>query len=212
MIGRGRHADGSTTAAESRRTEETPVARREPTSVAEAVERQRADFGGIKWGSAFFGWLCATGVAALLTALLSATGAATGLTKVTPDQATEQAKTIGIAGGIALLVVLMIAYYAGGYVAGRMARLDGARQGFAVWVVSIVIALVLGGVGAVLGAKYNVLAGLNLPRVPVSEGTLTTAGIVSLIAIVLGTLLAAVLGGKVGNRYHRRMDQAVYPN
>ncbi len=197
---------------DSPRADDAPVATTTPSSVHEAVQRQREDFGGIKWGSAFFGWLCATGVAALLTALLTAAGAATGLTNVTAEQASNRAQTIGIAGGIALLVVLMNAYYAGGYVAGRMARLDGARQGLGVWVVSIVVAMVLGGVGAVVGAKYNVLAGLNLPRVPVSEGTLTTAGIVSLVAIVLGTLLAAVLGGKVGNRYHRRMDQAVYPS
>ncbi len=206
----GRHAKGSSTV-ESRRVEEAPDTRRSPSSVAEAVDRQRDDFGGIKWGSAFFGWLCATGVAALLTALLTATGAATGLTKVTPQEAREQAKAIGIAGGIALLVVLMIAYYAGGYVAGRMARLDGARQGLGVWIVSVAIVLVFGIIGAVAGAKYNVLAGLNLPRVPVSEGTLTTAGLISLLATLLGTLLAAVLGGKVGNRYHRRLDQAVYP-
>ena len=41
--------------------------------------------------------------------------------------------TIGVGGAIAVLVVLMIAYYCGGYVAGRMARFDGLRQGVGVW-------------------------------------------------------------------------------
>jgi hypothetical protein len=74
-------------------------------------------------------------------ALLSAAGVAVGLTKGLPSgqqasqAATEQADTIGIAGGIAMLVVLGIAYFAGGYVAGRMARFDGARQGVAVWII-----------------------------------------------------------------------------
>ena len=34
--------------------------------------RQREEYGGINWGSAFFGWLVAVGVAVLLTGLLAA--------------------------------------------------------------------------------------------------------------------------------------------
>ena len=49
---------------------------------------------------------------------------------------------------------------------------------------------------------------LNLPRIPVDEGTATTAGIITLVAILLVTLLGAVLGGKLGDRYHRRVDRA----
>jgi MFS family permease len=49
---------------------------------------------------------------------------------------------------------------------------------------------------------------LNLPRIPVDEGTATTAGIITLVAILVVTLLGAVLGGKLGDRYHRRVDRA----
>jgi len=38
----------------------------------DAVDAQRARFGGIKWGAAFFGWLSANGLAVVLIALLSA--------------------------------------------------------------------------------------------------------------------------------------------
>ena len=176
----------------------------------DAVAAQHARFGGIKWGAAFFGWLSANGLAVVLIAMLSAAGVALGLAQNvdTADEAADQAAEIGIGGGIAVLVVLFLAYLAGGYVAGRMARFDGARQGIAVWLVGLIVVLLLAGAGAIAGAQYNVLKGLNLPRIPIDEGTATTAGIITLVAILLVTLLGAVLGGKIGERYHRKVDRA----
>ncbi len=171
--------------------------------------RQRDEFGGTNFGSAFFGWLVAIGVAVLLTAILSAAGTAIGLTNgVSGSGAQRSADTIGIVGGALLIAVLVIAYYAGGYVAGRMSRFDGARQGFATWAIGLIITLIVAGAGAIAGAQYNVFSRLNLPRIPVKEGALTTGGAIALAAIVLGTLLAAILGGKVGERYHRKVDRA----
>src|SRR5437868_1567158 len=89
-----------------------------------AEEQQREQFGGLHWGSAFFGWLVAVGIAVLLIALLSAAGAAVGLTQASTDDATSNAETVGIVGGVLILLVLAIAYYGGGYVAGRMARFN----------------------------------------------------------------------------------------
>lgn len=176
----------------------------------DAVDVQRARFGGIKWGAAFFGWLTANGLAVILVALLSAAGVALGLAQGvdTADEAADQVETLGLGGGIAVLVVLFLAYLAGGYVAGRMARFDGARQGVAVWVIGLVVVLVLAAAGAILGSQYNVLQQLNLPRIPIDEGTATTAGIITLVAILIVTLVGALLGGKLGTRYHRRIDRA----
>jgi hypothetical protein len=178
----------------------------------DAVAVQRARFGGIKWGAAFFGWLSANGLAVILVALLSAAGVALGLangvsTGEAADQAIQEADTVGLSGAIGVLVVLFLAYLAGGYVAGRMARFDGARQGVATWLIGLVVVLLLAAAGAILGAQYNVLQQLNLPRIPVDEGTATTAGIVTLVAILVVTLLGAVIGGKVGERYHRKIDR-----
>jgi hypothetical protein len=179
-------------------------------SARDAVAAQRDRFGGIKWGAAFFGWLSANGLAVLLVALLSAAGVALGLAQGvgSADEAAEQVETLGIGGGIAVLVVLFLAYLAGGYVAGRMARFDGARQGIAVWLIGLLVVLVLAAAGAILGAQYNVLQELNLPRIPIDEGTATTAGVITLVAILLVTLLGALLGGKLGERYHRKVDRA----
>ncbi|RBY97919.1 hypothetical protein DQ237_03220 [Blastococcus sp. TF02-8] len=177
----------------------------------DAVSAQHARFGGIKWGAAFFGWLSANGLAVILIALLSAAGVALGLSQGldSADEAADEVTTgIGIGGGIAVLVILFLAYLAGGYVAGRMARFDGVRQGIAVWVIGLLVVLALAAAGAILGSQYNVLQQLNLPRIPVDEGTATTAGIVTLVAILLVTLLGAILGGKLGERYHRKVDRA----
>jgi hypothetical protein len=178
------------------------------------VARQKDAYGGIKVGSAFFGWLTATGTAVLLTALLAAAGAAVGLSSgTTVDQATSQAaqdpKTVGIAGGIALLVILFLSYYCGGYVAGRMARFNGLKQGVAVWLWAVVIAIVVAVLGAVAGSRFDVLAKLNsFPRIPVNEGTLSTGGIIALVLVALASLAGAVLGGLAGMRFHRKVDKA----
>jgi MFS family permease len=176
--------------------------------VEEIQQRQREEFGGLRWGCAFFGWLVAVGIATLLTALLSAAGAAVGLTQASTEDATGNAGTIGIVGGVLLLAILLVAYYAGGYVAGRMARFNGPKQGLGVWIIALVVTIVLAVAGAVLGAQYNVLSQLNLPRIPIGEGTLTLAGVIALAAVVLGTLLAAIAGGKAGTHFHRKIDRA----
>jgi amino acid transporter len=173
-----------------------------------ARARQRDEYGGINWGAAFFGWLVAVGLGAILVGLIAGAGAAVGLTKgFSTSDATNNAETISLGGGIALLVVLMIAYYAGGYVAGRMSRFDGARQGAGAWLVGLIITVVLGIVAAVLGDDYNVLSRLDLPRIPIGSETLTTGGIIATVAVVVGSLIAAIAGGKVGERYHRRIDR-----
>ena len=177
--------------------------------VHDVRERQRAEYGGFNLGAAFFGWLVALGLGALLTALLSATGAAIGLTTAPSGaEALQSADTISIAGAIALLVVLFIAYYAGGYVAGRMSRFNGGKQGVGVWVIALAVTIGLAVLGTLAGAEYNVLAQLNLPRIPVDEGTLASGSLIALLVVLVVTLLAAFLGGKQGVRYHKKVDRA----
>ena len=67
-----------------------------------------ADFGGIRWGSAFFGWLTAVGLAVILTAVLAAIGTAVGVSQHASvqeltNQASTNVPTVGIAGGVALV-------------------------------------------------------------------------------------------------------------
>jgi hypothetical protein len=178
------------------------------------VDHQREQFGGVKIGAAFFGWLAAMGTAVLLTAVLAATGAALGLGVLEdPGAAAEEAaqnpETVGWVGAIALLVILFVAYWCGGYVAGRMARFNGVRQGIAVWVWAVVIAIVVALLTLVAGTQFDILFDLNaFPRIPLSEGELTVAGIITAVIVVIASLGGAMLGGIAGTRYHRRVDRA----
>ncbi len=182
------------------------------------MARQKERFGGMKVGSGFFGWLTATGMAVLLIALLTAAGVAFGIASnqnVTVDQAvadaqnaTGTAQTVGLIGGIALLLVLFVAYYCGGYVAGRMARFNGIKQGLSVWLWGVVTAVIIAALAAIAGSKYDVLAQLNLPRIPVNEGQVTTVGLIAIGAAILAALLGAMLGGLAGMRFHRKVDAA----
>ena len=186
--------------------------RRRDTAAGPAVvqERQRDEYGGFNIGAAFFGWLVAVGVAVLLTALLSAAGAAIGLTELSEGEAESNAETISIIGGILLIAVLAISYYAGGYVAGRMSRFDGGRQGLGVWLFGLVATVALAVLGAIAGSEYNLFSQLNLPRIQIDEGSLAGGAAIALVLVLIATVVAAIAGGKVGERYHRKVDRAGY--
>jgi len=167
-------------------------------------DRFDPSYRGFKGGAAFFGWIVAIGLIALLTGIVGALAAAADYA-LTIDW-NGSAGTVGIASAAVLLVILAIAYYNGGYVAGRLARFDGARQGFGVWMIGVIVTAVVAGLAALAGSQYDVLDRVNLPSVPIDDHTLTTGGVVVMIAAVVLTLLAALIGGMAGQRYHRRID------
>jgi len=182
-----------------------------PATAAEARAIQRERWGGADGTAIFFGWLSALGLAALLLAIVAAAGTSLGFANgVSEQDATNNADTIGIVGAAILVVILLLAYYCGGYVAGRMARFDGGRQGFRVWLLGLIVTIVAAVAGWIGGEKYNVFHQLNLPRIPVDEGDITTGAIITLAVVLIGTLLAAMAGGKAGDRYHRRVDETAW--
>ena len=171
-------------------------------------EAARERFGGTNAGAAFFGWLIAVGVTVLLTGIIGAIVAGvSSTTTITQSDAEREAGSIGVAAAIVLLVVLMISYYAGGYVAGRMSRFDGTKQGVGVWVIGLIVTVVALVLGAVFGSQYNVLDRVDLPRLPISTDQVTTGGILTAVVVLAATLIAAMAGGAVGHRYHNRVDR-----
>lgn len=186
-----------------------------PESIRDdSVAAERSRFGGIKPGSAFFGSMTATGISVLLTALVTAVSAAAGAANsVEPStvlkQASQNLQTVSITGGIILAVLLFVSYYCGGYVAGRMARFDGAKQGLAVWLWAVIATIIAAALAALAGTRFNhLLNATAFPGITANEETLTAGSFTILSIAALVTLAGAVLGGQMGMRFHRRVDQA----
>jgi len=176
----------------------------------EVGEHQRERWGGMNPGAGFFGWLVAVGMAVLLSSIIGAIAAAVGdANDISQSDIERESGEISVAAAIVLLVVLLISFYAGGYVAGRMSRFDGARQGWAVWLISLVVVVVAAIVGAVWGSQYDVMNRVDIPDVPIPTEDLTLGGAITIAAAIFATLLAALAGGKAGTHYHRRVDRTL---
>ena len=133
------------------------------------------------------------GVVASIGALLPATGTRMG-------SATGAAVTI--AATLMLLIGALVSYFAGGYVAGRMCRSAGARRGFWVWTVTVILALGIALSGALAAARLGVIAPFGALRA--DPESLNAGGALAVAATFAGSLLAAVLGGRAGERAGRR--------
>jgi len=178
-----------------------------PTS-RDVYEYRQAQFGGFKGGAVFYGWLVAVALTILLVGLVSAVATAVGSSlDVTKAKAELQADNIGISSAVAILVILMVGYFAGGYVAGRLARFHGARQGFGVWALGLVITIAVVIVGILFGSQYNIFDRINLPSIPIPQDRLSQGGAITFVAVLIGTLLAAFLGGSAGQRFHKKIDR-----
>src|SRR3954462_3742206 len=161
-------------------------------------DRARERFGGVNLGAAFFGWLVAVGMTALLTGVLAVIATALDYSgNVTQSDVQRAAGSVTLVIAVVLLAVLLVAYYAGGYVAGRMSRFDGARQGVAVWFVGLLVTVAAAVLGWVAGDQYNLLDRVDVPRIPIPTDDVTLGGIVTGILVLLGTLFAAIAGGIV---------------
>ena len=79
-----------------------------------------------------------------------------------------------------------------------MSRFDGARQGWAVWLISLVVVVIAAIIGAVYGSEYDVMNRVDIPDVPIPTDDLTLGGAVTIAAAIFATLVAALAGGKAG--------------
>jgi len=180
-------------------TRTTPVATTHPI----AATRDR--FGGIDVPASLVGMLTALAMLVLLGGLV---GAAIGAIGYQTGVDSDTVDDISIASLIGGLVVLFVSYLIGGWAAGRIARYDGARNGLMTGIWTLILAAALAALGAWAGDEYNVFANVELPNW-FNRDAVTTAAIVSGIVAVATMLVAGLLGGLWGTRYHRLADETL---
>jgi hypothetical protein len=166
------------------------------------IARER--FGGIDIPASLVGMLTALSTVIILAGLVGAAfgvvGYQTGL------EETAQDLSIGsLIGGIA---ILFVAYLIGGWAAGRIARYDGARNGFATGIWTLILGAILAALGAWVGAEYDVFQNVELPQW-FDRDALTTAAIASGIGAIAAMFAGGIIGGIWGERYHRRADTTI---
>jgi hypothetical protein len=112
-----------------------------------------------------------------------------------------------IGGGSAAVLgrAMLLSYLLGGYVAGRMARRSGLLNGFFVFALGIAIVGVAAGVIGSRTGGGTLLEGLRRVGIPTTRtewGHFTTlAGIASIAAMLVGSLV----GGVLGERWHGKL-------
>ncbi len=190
-------------------TVERPVIATAPTEPAMLRRRGRERFGGrIQWETVFFGLLAAVGLAAVLVAMLIGGLVAAGVTDFGQTAASLFDHLVAAGGAIAV-AILALSYLTGGYVAGRMARFDGWRQGLGVWLLSVLLVLAFAVAAWISGGELDPAKSISLPADPVDGGPLADGGVlIGVLAVV--PLLAALAGGMMGERYHRTVDDAAF--
>ena len=179
-------------------------------SAEELRARQKRRFGGLQVLPGLMGLLVAVGLGGVLLAVAAlaapgfgvdtAAGAGDALSRAWHDPGTGLLwAAVGVAGGVEFLSML-----AGGYTAGRMGRFSGVAQGMSVWLWALLARAVVS-VAVLLGAGT---AGLGADRWTVQEllGSDPGVGLVALAGLLVLGLVAALLGGIWGMRYHRKVD------
>ena len=188
----------------------TPYPRGYFEAAEDREDRLRDMYGGVDWLASFLGFVFALVAGAIFSAVAGVVLAPLGFS---PDL-TESLGAAIITGLVLLGILIFLTYFFGGYVAGRLARFDGGRNGamLLVWTFLTVILLALAaGVfsGFLPGGAANAIGGF-VDSASSAIGGLSQAGVVGIVVAVAALLLAllgGVLGGRLGSRYHAEIDR-----
>jgi hypothetical protein len=186
------------------RTIERETDPRTSTEPYGGVAAARDRFGGLDIPAGLVGALTALASVGILAALVGAVIGTIG----SPDNLTRDAQELPIWSLAVGVGVLFVGYLIGGWVAGRMARYDGARNGFTTGIWTLLFVAALAGLGAWIGAEYNGLFHITRPDW-YSWDALTWEALIAIGAGVLAVFIGGTIGGMWGEHYHRRADRTV---
>ncbi|MEX1265263.1 MAG: hypothetical protein WEE66_15280 [Actinomycetota bacterium] len=179
------------------------------------LEAARSRFGGFDLPASLAGMMVALASTLILAGLASAAiGAIAFQTGVAGNE-----EELSLGALITAGAVIFLAFLFGGWAAGRMARYNGALNGFMVSVWFVVLLVVLAVLGAVAGDAYDLFGDLRVAQASLpnwfSADQVTTGAIISSIAFALVMVVGAILGGIWGTRMHRQADREIvstYPD
>jgi len=181
----------------------------------ELLAQQKEEFGGIRFGAGLLGWFAATGFGLVMITIFGGVlaawgGVASGSTAMTDLRSftADNADVLALTSGIVVLAIIFFGYLVGGYTASRIARFSGFKQGLATWLWGVVITIVLAVVVGVVGTQSGDSSSPN-PFVPSMDDLQSSslAGLIGLALVVVLSFAGAVLGGLLGQRYHRKVDR-----
>ena len=190
----------------------TPYPRGYFEAVEEREDRLRDMYGGVDWLASFLGFVFSVVIALVFSTVAGLVLVPFGF----PPEISGGHIGASVLTGLAVLgVLIFLTYFFGGYVAGRLARFDGGRNGAMVLAWTLIVALILALVTVVFsgflpaGAAEGIR---NLAQGTASAvGSLAGAGVAG-IAVAVAALLLALLGGffggRLGSRYHTEIDRA----
>jgi membrane protease YdiL (CAAX protease family) len=176
-------------------------------------ERLREVYGGVDWLGSFIGCIFAVVCGIVLLTLLS--GIVLAPLNFTLDLQGQEIDNAAVVGLVIIGLSLFLAYFAGGYVAGRLVRFDGGRNGAATVVWGILLGVIFGVFSFLLAGFLPAgisesLESLRESSVLPAANSLVGLGLLGL-GIAAGALLlmflGGFLGGSLGTRYHTRIDQ-----
>jgi hypothetical protein len=192
--------------------EATPYPRGYFEAVEEREDRLRDMYGGVDWLASFLGFVFTLVIASVFSAIAGLVLVPFGF----PPELSGGRIGASVLTGLAVLgVLIFLTYFFGGYVAGRLARFDGGRNGAMVLVWTFIVALILALVAVVFSGFLPSEAARAIASLV--QGTASTAtnlagvgvaGIVVAGAVLLLALLGGFFGGRLGSRYHTEIDRA----
>lgn len=188
----------------------TPYPRGYFEAAEDREDRLRDMYGGVDWLASFLGFVFALVAGAIFSAVAGVVLAPLGFSL----NLTGPLGAAVITGLVLLGVLIFLTYFFGGYVAGRLARFDGGRNGAMLFVWTLltgVLLLLAAGVfsGLLPGGAADAIGGF-MDTTSSALGSLSQAGVVGIVVVVAAFLLAllgGLLGGRLGSRYHAEIDR-----
>lgn len=169
-----------------------------------------AGWGAVSGWSVLAGTLGAYGAFAVL---LAATAAVLASTDIEGEISALNWSELSTGGAVVIAVVTFLAYLFGGYTAGRMARRAGATNGLLVAATGVVLAVGMGALISAAADANTIAANLRGIGVPTTGDEWRDAGTIAGIATLVAMILGSVVGGVAGDRWHSRLlRRAMDPN